>query len=543
MPTPQEILNGVGTLANRWVWLAIVWHIYFGAIVLGLITGFRPRTRIMGYLLALPLASVSAMAWVAGNPFNGIVFALVAITLALVSSSLPPDPVRISSPGTVIAGTALFIFGWLYPHFLDTTEFAPYLYSAPTGLIPCPTLSILIGATLILRGLGSRGWSLTLGTIGVFYGIYGVLRLRVMIDIVLLVGALILIWVMFVHRWEDRSVEEATATPATKPAAGISATVGSIMASELHTGARLLLLLGTLAILLGTFVLAVRPWYQSWGATDEEIGRSMPGDEIAPGATVQATRSITIDAGAERVWPWIAQLGQDRGGFYSFDLLENIAGCEMPGGDSLVPARQSWTIGDRLWMYPSDRMGGAGYAPLRRVIPGRALVFGMRAIGSSPDDPDDGSWTFVIEPRSDSSSRFIIRGRGASERSLLGVAFDRAIFEPVVFVMEKRTMIGIKEMAETGERSHLYNNSMVALWTVTFGFFIAAIVKLLRNARWARPLAGLIASAVVFQILTLGQPPLLIGVLLVLAVAAILWAHPEAVRQWEPWPDRVAAHY
>lgn len=81
-------------------------------------------------------------------------------------------------------------FGWVYPHFLDNAALVEYLYAAPTGLIPCPTLSIVIGFTLILGGLRSRAWCLVLTIVGLFYGVFGAARLGVKIDGVLLLGAL-----------------------------------------------------------------------------------------------------------------------------------------------------------------------------------------------------------------------------------------------------------------------------------------------------------------------------------------------------------------
>lgn len=111
---------------------------------------------------------------------------------------------------------------------------------------------------------------------------------------------------------------------------------------------RLLALLGSLAIILLAFFLFVRPWYLQWGATDDEARRPLPGDEIVRNAAGQETRAITIEASADRVWPWLAQIGQDRGGFYSYDLLENLVGCEMPTEDYLRPEKQSWQLGSRF---------------------------------------------------------------------------------------------------------------------------------------------------------------------------------------------------
>src|SRR5215208_6310443 len=125
---------------------------------------------------------------------------------------------------------------------------------------------------------------------------------------------------------------------------------------------RAVALAAVLTLILAAFFVIVRPWYLQWGATEEETRMPLPGDDIVVNAAAQTTRAITIDAGAERVWPWVAQIGQDRGGFYSFDLLENLVGCRMPVTDVLRPERQTWNVGDKLWMYPPDKASGLGFA-------------------------------------------------------------------------------------------------------------------------------------------------------------------------------------
>ena len=146
----------------------------------------------MGILLSLPLISVCVLAWLSGNPFNGALFAVAAIALIVLAARLSSEPIHWAPAWLVGAGIIMFAFGWLYPHFLNTTSFLPYLYAAPTGLVPCPTLSIVIGMALMLDGLESRWWALVLAAMGVFYGIFGAVRLGVTIDFVLLAGALLL---------------------------------------------------------------------------------------------------------------------------------------------------------------------------------------------------------------------------------------------------------------------------------------------------------------------------------------------------------------
>ena len=287
-------------------------------------------------------------------------------------------------------------------------------------------------------------------------------------------------------------------------------------------GLRLLALLAVCAAIGAVFLIVVRPAYLNWGATSDERARQLPGDEIIPGAVSQNTRAITIGANVDRVWPWLAQLGQDRAGFYSFDLLENLVGCEMPTADALLPDKQSWQLGDKLWMYPSHKAGGAGFATLRTFEPGRALGFATRLVGTSLDDPENGSWTFVIEPIGLSETRLLIRGRGAARHSLLGVAFDQGFFEPIHFAMERRMMIGIAQLVETGKRDRIWNHVHVILWTITFVLFVIAGAFVMLGRRWVRSLVAFVAAAAVFQILTLLQPPLLISLLLVIVVFVLL---------------------
>lgn len=191
MPTPEEILFGLGTIANDWQLLALLWHGYFGVLIVGLLFGVRPSVRVAGILLALPFLSVSALAWVSGNPFNGLFFVVAGIALLFISARLPLRVVRIAPIWLLVLGALIVGFGWVYPHFLEDTAPVVYLYAAPTGLIPCPTVSIVIGFTLVLDGLESRAWCLTLAVVGLFYGAFGAARLGVTIDWVLFASALL----------------------------------------------------------------------------------------------------------------------------------------------------------------------------------------------------------------------------------------------------------------------------------------------------------------------------------------------------------------
>lgn len=255
----------------------------------------------------------------------------------------------------------------------------------------------------------------------------------------------------------------------------------------------------------------------NWGSTEAERAKPLVGDSIVPGAKSN-TRAITIDAPVDKVWPWLAQTGQDRGGFYSYDLLENVVGCAMTTEDYLRPSKQEWKLGDKLWMYPPDKAGGAGHATLREMTPGRGLGFATRMTGTTLNQPENGSWSFALEPINVNQTRLLIRGRGTPERSLGWLAFDRSAFEPMHFAMEKRMMLGIKSLAEGKARDRMVNHVQVVLWTITVLLGIASALTVIRGKNWESALLCYLAAGALFQVLTLGQPPVWLGGLLLLGL-------------------------
>ena len=190
MPSSEAVLSGVTAIANQWQSLAITWHVLFAALLLALLGGWRPSNRLAGALLAAPFLSVSVLAWISGNPFNGAVFVVFALLLLSRASRLSSGPVHFAPPLAFVPGALLVAFGWVYPHFLVTDRWTTYTYAAPLGLIPCPTLAAVIGLTLVLSFLRSRPWSVTLAIAGLLYGVIGVFWLGVALDYVLLAGAI-----------------------------------------------------------------------------------------------------------------------------------------------------------------------------------------------------------------------------------------------------------------------------------------------------------------------------------------------------------------
>ena len=189
MPPTTDILSGLTRISNDAFSTAVVWHAVIAAAILAARLGWRPARRTAAIALSIPLLSAAGFSSAFGNPFNATVLAALAVTAAALGARLGRAPIAPPPPWAALIGVVLVAFAWLYPHFLSGRAPTAYLYGAPVGLIPCPTLSLVIGVALLCGGVG-RAWAWLLSAAGAFYGLFGALRLGVRIDVVLLVGAI-----------------------------------------------------------------------------------------------------------------------------------------------------------------------------------------------------------------------------------------------------------------------------------------------------------------------------------------------------------------
>lgn len=208
---------------------------------------------------------------------------------------------------------------------------------------------------------------------------------------------------------------------------------------------------------VGTLVLSpvLRLWYNRWGAEADEVQQALPGDELAPVAQMGYTRAITIQAPPERVWPWLAQLGQGRGGLYSYAGLENLAGCKIHNTEHILPEFQSLQPGDLI------RLGPQGY-PCFSVVsadPGRALVLVSADLKTGKPvsyvaEPTKGysiaTWQFTLEAVGEQGTRLLVRQRLAFSPEM---AWVWRLTEPVAFVMERKMLLTIRRLAEAVART------------------------------------------------------------------------------------------
>jgi hypothetical protein len=199
------------------------------------------------------------------------------------------------------------------------------------------------------------------------------------------------------------------------------------------------------ATAVAAYLIAGRRWQLRWGAESREVTARLPGDELVADPDLVATRAIAIRARPTDVWPWIAQLGQNRGGFYSYDLLENLVGCQIHSSDQIVPAWQDVTVGDAVNLAPEVALHVVTVDPPRAFV----LSGGVPMGESAP--PYDFSWSFVLEGQG-STTRLIVRERYAYTRW-----WAPLLVEPVTvvsFLMSQKMLRSIRDRAErAGDRA------------------------------------------------------------------------------------------
>ena len=195
----------------------------------------------------------------------------------------------------------------------------------------------------------------------------------------------------------------------------------------------------------------LRPWYRRWGATDAEVQRTLPGDEFVPRPKSELTLAITIEAPAAQVWPWFLQIGCQRAGWYSYDLLDNGG---IPSADRIIPEFQHLEVGDTVKAVPNGSFG----FPVAAITPGKALVLAgtMNTRTGQPADPNgpslesyfSGDQTFVVDALDDRTTRVIFRMRMDWDSKPLNRLIYRGIVEPISFVMGRKMLHNIKHRAE-----------------------------------------------------------------------------------------------
>lgn len=201
-------------------------------------------------------------------------------------------------------------------------------------------------------------------------------------------------------------------------------------------------IVATLFLLYTSAAILGRPWAMRFGTTRADRTAALFGDSLYRGARYAVDNAIVIAAPADSVWPWLAQIGQDRGGFYSFDWLERAFGVRIHNADSIVAAWQDRRVGDLVRATQPTYLGGV-FGPelgwrIAAIDPGRAIVL-------------DKWGAFVVRPIDDRTSQLYIRQRNPGTPSFAGnliAPIGVLVFEPAHFIMQHQMLRGIKRRAE-----------------------------------------------------------------------------------------------
>lgn len=192
----------------------------------------------------------------------------------------------------------------------------------------------------------------------------------------------------------------------------------------------------------------IRRWMYTWGADEDEVRQVLPGDELVAANTPRTTRAVTIDAPIHDVWPWLAQIGEGRGGFYSYSALERAVGAQIHNASTIHPEWQNLRIGDTIWL--AQRYGESARQVVASVERNSHLVL------TSGDDFQrirrgqraSGSWGFYLR-RKNGWTRLLVRGSGG--------AVGHAAFDLPHFVMEQKMMRGIRNRAQHLRRDEVHD--------------------------------------------------------------------------------------
>jgi hypothetical protein len=267
--------------------------------------------------------------------------------------------------------------------------------------------------------------------------------------------------------------------------------------------------LGLVLLVLILGYLVIRPQHLRWGATAEEVSRAMPGDLNGR----HWTRTITVAATPEQIWPWLVQWGQGRGGWYSYDWLENLFGLDIHSADRLMPEHQNPVIGDPICM-------GANVCISFVSVIEPSHWFGWQA----SDEDDKPMWTYTLGlfPVDDTHTRLIMRESFDKEAMPSAVILATEI--PDVVMMQK-ALNTVKHRAEGLPESIFTTSYEIIVWLAALVTGLIAAVLFINRKDWRKPLATGVASVIVLLVLTFLFPPLwLRGVLDLGLLIGLVWS-------------------
>jgi hypothetical protein len=281
------------------------------------------------------------------------------------------------------------------------------------------------------------------------------------------------------------------------------------------------------ALVVGVYLLLIRPSQLRWGASDDELARAIPGDELLAEATLFATRAVTIEGTPEEVWPWLVQMGHGRAGFYGYDLIENLGSRRgIRSADRIIPELQDLKVGDRVPM--SEPI----YLIVESMDPHRSLVW------ADSSDPPASAITWALYPVDERRTRLVSRVR--LRYGWTGVWLVLELFTDFAdHVAVRKILLGVKDRVEGRVEPMAIQNTEVTLWAIAVLQFLAAVVAVFIRQPWWKGWLIAAAAAGTLLMTLYAHGPLWIGVLLVGGVfVGLWWAYRVPPSEAAPSPAR-----
>jgi hypothetical protein len=275
---------------------------------------------------------------------------------------------------------------------------------------------------------------------------------------------------------------------------------------------RLLAVMALSCLLAAIYLFVILPAQLHWGATPQEMARSMPGDDLVPSPDFLATRAVTIRGKPEEIWPWLAQMGYRRAGYYGYDLIENI-GSErgIRSAVSVLPELQHPKTGDTL---PISAVASMVFG---QIEPWRYLIWQ----GSSV--PSDGSFVWALYPIDESHTRLVNRARlhyHWNAWSLLAFDLFTEFGDPVAV---PRILLGIKGRVEGRPAQPLAEEAAeIMIWVLALAECAAALLLVFRWHRWGRAWLLGFGSGLLFLFVLYAHAPIWIGAVIACAILGIM---------------------
>ncbi|GAB6273506.1 MAG: hypothetical protein STSR0004_03690 [Peptococcaceae bacterium] len=272
-------------------------------------------------------------------------------------------------------------------------------------------------------------------------------------------------------------------------------------------------ILALIGLVMAVYLLWARPYQLHWGSTDEEVKRVMPGDDLNPDPKFLSTRAITIEGTPEEIWPWLAQMGYGRAGFYGYDILENLGSKRgIRSADRILPEFQHFTVGDDVPISPTTVI--AFYA----IEPNRYLIWAGETGGSY------GVYNWLLYPVDGSHTRLVSRIRWSHHWTQPGVLALDLFSEFTDHIAIRKILQGVKDRVEGRIEPMVVQNIEFTIYIVAaFFFFMASVLILIRSLTWRGWLVGL-ATGAAWLIIWYAPVSIWIGILLELLVLwGIIW--------------------